>query len=81
MRYSPGDVPVDPDNMPQFLVEELRRIAAAFEEVENILLVELHSEPAKPREGLVVLADGTNWNPGSGSGFYGYRDGAWRFLG
>jgi hypothetical protein len=28
-----------------------------------------------------VLADGTSWNPGSGGGFYGYRAGAWRFLG
>ena len=37
--------------------------------------------PAKPREGMIRLADGTLWNPGSGSGFYGYRAGAWRLLG
>lgn len=29
----------------------------------------------------MVLADGTNWNPGSGGGCYIYRAGAWRFLG
>ena len=37
--------------------------------------------PTKPREGMFRLADGVSWNPGSGSGFYGYRAGVWRFLG
>lgn len=34
-------------------------------------------EPEKPQNGIVVYADGTNWNPGSGEGFYGYEAGAW----
>ena len=37
--------------------------------------------PLKPRDGNVAFADGTNWNPGSGKGFYGYYSGAWHFLG
>lgn len=37
----------------------------------------LHSEPAKPRDGMTVYADGTNWNPGGGEGFYGRENGAW----
>lgn len=37
--------------------------------------------PDKPRSGDIVYADGTNWNPGSGQGFYGYYAGAWHFLG
>lgn len=32
-------------------------------------------------EGLVVKADTTTWTPGSRAGFYGYRGGAWHFLG
>ena len=41
---------------------------------------ELHVEPARLIEGMVVKADGTDWNPGAGAGFYGYS-GAWVKLG
>ena len=27
-----------------------------------------HVAPVKPREGMLVYADGVNWNPGSGAG-------------
>jgi len=37
--------------------------------------------PINPDEGMIVRADGTSWNPGSGGGFYGYHGGAWVFLG
>lgn len=37
--------------------------------------------PAKPREGMIVLADGTNWNPGAGQGVYCYYGAAWNKLG
>ena len=30
----------------------------------------LHKEPDKLQEGLTVLADGADWNPGSGAGVY-----------
>lgn len=49
--------------------------------VDTIRLVELHEEPKKPRSGDVALADGTDWNPGSGAGYYGYYGGAWHKLG
>lgn len=35
---------------------------------------EIFSAPAKPRGGLVVFADGTLWDPGSGRGLYVYND-------
>lgn len=42
----------------------------------------LHAPPEKPRHGLVVYADGTNWNPGSGEGLYRFSSIAtWVFLG
>jgi hypothetical protein len=44
-------------------------------------LQELHNEPPKPRTGMVVLADGTDWDPGSGAGVYCYYDGSWNKLG
>lgn len=81
MGYEPGLIPETPEEIPQFLTEELRRVAAAFGMLENIRLVELHAEPSRPRDGMIVLADGTNWNPGSGGGYYGRHNGAWTFLG
>src|SRR6187399_2158606 len=40
-----------------------------------------HAAPVKPREGLLVYADGVNWNPGSGPGYYSYVGGSWVFMG
>ena len=40
----------------------------------------LNVEPSRPREGMIVHADGTNWNPGAGAGFYGYTSGSWTKL-
>lgn len=78
--YRPANVPADPAQLPQFLQIELAQLAAALS-APWAQLQPLHKEPARLAEGMVVLADGANWNPGSGSGFYGYRAGAWKFLG
>lgn len=49
---------------------------------EAFYLKELHEEPRKPRVGQIVLADGTDWNPGgTGAGVYAYYGGAWHKLG
>ena len=34
-------------------------------------------EPARPSKGMLVFADGTNWNPGTGAGVYVYSGTAW----
>ena len=80
MAYIPMQVPSDPAQWPGFLLQELQNIARSTD-TSIAHLSELNKAPAKPRAGMVVLADGTNWNPGSGSGFYGYRGGVWHFLG
>jgi hypothetical protein len=41
----------------------------------------VYAVPQRVRDGMIVLADGTTWNPGSGGGFYGYYAGAWHKLG
>lgn len=80
--YQPRAVPPNPAELPAFLQQELLNIARATLEGNQFLSLEmLYVAPAKPRDGMLVLADGTSWNPGSGGGFYGYRAGAWRFLG
>ena len=33
------------------------------------------------RDGMVVYADGTDWDPGSGEGIYAYYGAAWNHLG
>lgn len=35
------------------------------------------AQPASMTDGMIVYADGTLWNPGSGEGFYGRENGAW----
>ena len=41
----------------------------------------IYAPPSRIFDGMVVKADGTTWNPGSGAGFYGYHSGTWNKLG
>lgn len=80
--YRKRNVPGNAESLPGFLDQELSNI----EKAQNgpfsfVWLKVLHAAPAKTFDGLVVQADGTDWNPGSGGGVYCYRAGAWRFLG
>lgn len=63
------------------LQRELDQIAREFVDSDFIQLKKTHAVPAKPREGIIVYADGTDWDPGSGEGYYGYYGAAWRKLG
>jgi hypothetical protein len=61
-----------------------RAISDAFSRVETemnalLTLEVLRSAPQKPRTGMLVIADGANWDPGSGTGTYVYL-GSWRRL-
>ena len=60
---------------------EFLAVERSFLDLDLIQLKETNVAPVRPRVGMVVLADGTNWNPGSGAGFYGYYGGAWVKLG
>lgn len=71
----------DTSDLQAWIEGELAALEQSFFDLNMIQLVETNVAPAKPRTGMVVLADGTNWNPGSGAGFYGYRGGSWRLLG
>ena len=60
--------------------EEFQRIEDDLSLLRSALSVPvLDTEPAAPEVGQIVLADGTNWNPGAGRGIY-YWDGSWRKL-
>lgn len=80
--YFASKPPDDPKELSRFLWDELQKLQAALNQpVPNLRLQELNVAPTKPRKGDVALADGTNWNPGAGAGYYGYRGGAWHLLG
>ncbi|RMH14906.1 MAG: hypothetical protein D6698_12045 [Gammaproteobacteria bacterium] len=77
MAYTPSIVPLEYD--PAFLYEELDRIARSINELKGdmITLYPRAVPPTRPQEGMVVNADGTNWNPGGGAGLYQYLSGSW----
>lgn len=77
-RYEPAPVPAGiPQRVQLYIADELRKIAIAFGGVDNLHLVPRAEEPARYSDGMVVYADGTNWNPGSGAGLYAREGGAW----
>lgn len=80
MSYEVEPFPDDPKLLSEYLRRQLERIAASFKMVSGVQLDELHAAPAKPRTGMIVLADGTNWNPGTGQGVYAYYANAWNKL-
>ena len=61
--------------------QELDRIKQAMDLQDLAMLARLHAEPVRPRSGMVVFADGTDWNPGTGEGIYAYYNGTWNKLG
>jgi hypothetical protein len=73
----------DLKDVAEFLARQFAGLEAAFNEVGEITLEELHVAPDKYQNGKLYYADGTDWDPGSGRGVYLYdSDGpTWRFLG
>ena len=81
--YKPLPVPSDPKDLPGYFAQELLAIEQAINVKEFLQLQETHVEPERVENGIIYLADGTDWNPGSGRGIYWY-DGdaaAWKLLG
>lgn len=80
MAYFPTELPGG--DLTAWVMDELRAIARELNGG-MVELDQLHAVPEKPRDGLVVYADGTNWNPDAtnGEGVYVYYASAWHFLG
>jgi len=78
MPYTPGTTKADTvEELRDFIERELTQIAREFSETTVVELRPIYAAPKKPREGMIVSADGVEWNPGSGAGSYEYRGGAW----
>lgn len=78
--YAATAIPDDtPRSLKAWLATQLRMIASELThgKPETVTLAVLGVEPARPSDGMVVYADGAEWNPGAGEGFYGRESGAW----
>jgi hypothetical protein len=85
MSYSPNPFSIftSLEEVSRFLAIELQSIAAGIAYAESGYTEVLHVAPTKPRTGMAVFADGTNWNPGGGVGWYEYTGAGvngWRML-
>lgn len=83
MSYRVGPGPLLPEELSElqdYLSRELEKIQVAFTLMDFIRLKVYTVEPQRPRDGQVVFADGVEWNPGSGEGFYGYYNSTWNKL-
>lgn len=81
--YVPSPAPTAQESVLLYVTEELQRIADALSATDQIVLSVQHGEPDRPRDGAIVYADGTDWEPvsGEGEGFYGYYNSVWNKLG
>lgn len=80
MAYHPEPLP-QADNLPEYVYREFLRISSEFDLIaEGRYWQPRAIAPVRPREGTIVVADGTNWNPGAGKGAYEYKSGVWSKL-
>lgn len=70
----------DADTLAQWMFRELRNISQANLDKSTVELRQINAPPPSPREGMIVDADGVQWNPGSGAGIYAFVSGAWLKL-
>jgi hypothetical protein len=78
MAYEPSNPPSDAAELSAWVMRELAQIALLLNDGARIVIVQQsYAAPVKPREGMLVNADGTLWNPGGGAGMYQRLGGAW----
>jgi hypothetical protein len=68
------------EDLEDYVFEELGQVEQALAEPDGHRYTKLYVEPERPRDGDVVYADGTEWDPGSGEGFYAYYGAAWNKI-
>lgn len=68
------------DELRKYVEAELKKLGDESAETTALELRPIYVEPLKPREGMIVCADGASWNPGAGSGAYEYKGGVWSKL-
>jgi len=66
---------IDIKGVVEHITDLEKRILDGFDTAQfnSINLNELHTTPQKPRNGDIINADGTDYNPGSGQGIYHFN--------
>jgi len=67
----------DADVLSQWVNREMHALAISMLDKTAVELRPIDVPPPKPREGMIVFADGVHWNPGIGKGPYVFVNGAW----
>ena len=81
-RYQHAIPPEDYKQLLEYIERELASVSASVDSLANGDMDILYEPPLRVRPGMVVYADGTSWNPGSGEGIYRYNlAGSWVFVG
>ena len=62
---------------PEMLEIAFRQIQEMFNSILDGYRETLYAPPSNPENGMIVIADGTSWNPGSGAGAYERKGGVW----
>ena len=79
-RYEPGPLPENPEDLGIYVVTELKRLGSILFNQSVMRLEETNTAPTKPRDGDIRYADGSNWNPGAGTGIYLFDGSSWTKL-
>tara|TARA_R100000458_G_C8260353_1_gene235924 strand:- start:81 stop:338 length:258 start_codon:yes stop_codon:yes gene_type:complete len=69
-KYTPNPVPTSSEDLPRYIFDELLRLQGALEETPVSFIEVKNVAPSRVKQGDIVYADGTNFNPGSGEGIY-----------
>lgn len=81
-RYQHSIPPEDYRQLLEYIERELAGISSSIDSIENGDHDILYNPPIRVRPGMVVYADGVEWDPGSGEGLYRYSlSGTWVFIG
>ena len=81
---APGLIATWAAQLVRWLTGENQRIAEEFtREKDSLILTPLYAAPDRIYPCMVVYADGTTWNPGSGEGVYrrNIANNSWTHLG
>ena len=78
-KYTPNPVPDNPEDLPQYLLQEFLKIQGALEENSTTFIEVKNVAPVRIKQGDIVYGDGTNFNPGAGEGIY-FRNAAGNWV-
>lgn len=79
MPYTVGEFPLleGQEELLDFLRREFAAIEQSQVETQELELRTRNAPPSRPRKGMKVYADGTDWDPGNGEGSYTFDGTSW----